>query len=188
MRAPADSDPCSSSKRLAYPPMARSPYPEPRMDAIVPPGVTAAEVAPSPTSLPEAVSSGPAGREFRGACPNRTFSRFTFCGFCGLAAEVAVAVGARRSRCRSRCDCVDAAAEAGAAAAGAADLAAVDVDLLAVEYFVPRSNRFFCCAVFFFATGGAYAVNTGLVSFGLAPESTYPARISMYASSRSFVR
>ena len=44
--------------------------------------------------------------------------------------------------------------------------------LLTVEYFVPRSNLFFCWTVFFFATGGAYAVNTGFVSFGLAPEST----------------
>jgi hypothetical protein len=72
------------------------------------------------------------------------------------------------------------------AATGVATGAAAD--LFAVEYFVPRSNRFFCCTGFFFTAGGAYAVNTGFVSFGLAPESTYPARISIYASSRNFVR
>ena len=117
------------------------------VDAIVPPGVTAAEVAPSPTSVPEAVSSGPAGNEFRGACPYRTFSRFTFCGFCGLVAAVAVAVGI--------VEVVGGVAGAVAAAVGAATGAAVagaavDADagaaavLVAVENFVPRSNRFFC--------------------------------------------
>jgi hypothetical protein len=45
-------------------------------------------------------------------------------------------------------------AGAGEAATGAADLVAVEVDFVAVENVVPRSNRFFCCAVFFFATGG----------------------------------
>ncbi len=37
--------------------------------AITPPGVTAAEAAPSPTSVPVAVSSDPAGSEVRGAWP-----------------------------------------------------------------------------------------------------------------------
>jgi hypothetical protein len=106
-------------------------------------------------SVPEVVSSGPAGNEFRGACPNRTFSRFTFCSFCGFAAELTVAFGVTAEVVAGVATTVlGAAAEAEAAATGAADLVAVEVDLLAVEKVVPRSNRFFCCAVFFFTTGG----------------------------------
>ena len=74
------------------------------------PGVTA-DAAPAPTSLPEAVSSGPAGSEFRGACPYRIFSRFIFFGLAGAVAffvvgvvEVAVVAADEigRASCRER--------------------------------------------------------------------------------------
>jgi hypothetical protein len=112
-------------------------------EAIVPPGATAADVAPSPTSLPVvAASCGPGGREFLGACPYRIFSRFTVGFFVALAEDlgvvvevvVAVAVGVVTF-------------ETGVAT-GAFEV------LLTVEYFVPRSNRFFSWTGFFFTAGG----------------------------------
>ena len=67
-----------------------------------------------------------------------TFSRFTFCGFCGLVAAVAVAVGGAVT---AAVGAASGAAVTGAAVDAGAGAAAVFV---AVENFVPRSNRFFC--------------------------------------------
>lgn len=125
------------------------------------PGVTA-DAAPAPTSLPEAVSSGPAGSEFRGACPYRIFSRFIFFGLAGVVILLVVGV----------VGVAVVAADFVTAATGVAT--GLFPVFTAVEYLVPRSNRFFCWTVFFFTGGGAYAVNTGFVCRGLAPESTYP--------------
>ena len=133
-----------------------------------------------PHPVPVAVSSGPAGSELRGACPYRTFSRFTFAA-CGVApgctssrapvVAVAVVVAAVRRLAADRRS-----APGPRAAPSPSSTSCPGQTASSPE---PSSSS---------SAGGAYAVNTGLVCFGLAPESTYPARISMYASSRSFVR
>ena len=144
----------------------------------------AAGVAPHPDHRPQR-SSGPAGKEFRGACPNRIFSRLIFFVFAlrDVVRDIAPSFAGRSRRRSQSTPPVGPALLPSPSSAWRSRVR--PLPSLPTDSPTPLSSVHASSSSL---GGGAYAVEHRLRLLRARSRVHKPGRMSMYASSRSFVR